>query len=164
MSAGSCPLLWPPAPRSCLCLSCLSCCFRCHASYCMGPKAARGREPWGSTSARPMTALLVYGWWGESRNVTQSSKRENVKTWDLTMPEYRSNKTMHHPCDPFTWSEKAGRGLGERTCLHVRPGRLTMLECRFNKTTHHPPMLRHTEREREPGAVLALGCHLTVSR
>ena len=32
---------------------------------CMGPKAARGREPWGSTSARPMAALLVYGWWGE---------------------------------------------------------------------------------------------------
>ena len=78
--AGSCPLLWPPAPRSCLCLSCLSCCFRCHASYCMGPKAARGREPWGSTSARPMAALLVYGWWGESRNVTQYSTRENVKT------------------------------------------------------------------------------------
>ena len=27
-----------------------------------------------------MAALLVYGWWGESRNVTQHSKRENVKT------------------------------------------------------------------------------------
>ena len=69
----------PPAPRSCLYLPCLSCCFRCHASYCMGPKAARGREPWGSTSARPMAALLVYDWWGESRNVTQYSTRENVK-------------------------------------------------------------------------------------
>ena len=33
-----------------------------------------------TTSARPMTALLVYGWWGESRNVTQYSTRENVKT------------------------------------------------------------------------------------
>ena len=42
-------------------------------------KAARGRAPWGSTSARPMAALLVYGWWGESRNVTQYSMRENVK-------------------------------------------------------------------------------------
>ena len=40
-------------------------------------------------------------------------------------------------CDPFTSSEIAGRELGERTCLHVRPGRITMLECRFNKTTHH---------------------------
>ena len=39
--------------------------------------------------------------------------------------------------DPFTSSEIAGRELGERTCLHVRPGRITMLECRFNKTTHH---------------------------
>jgi len=27
-----------------------------------------------------MAALLVYGWWGESRNVTQYSTRENVKT------------------------------------------------------------------------------------
>ena len=41
-------------------------------------------------------------------------------------------------CDPFTSSEIAGRELGERTCLHVRPWRLTMLECHFNKTTHHP--------------------------
>ena len=40
-------------------------------------------------------------------------------------------------CDPLTSSEIAGRELGERTCLHVGPGRLTMLECRFNKTTHH---------------------------
>ena len=40
--------------------------------------------------------------------------------------------------DPFTLPEIVGRELGERPCLHVRPGRLTMLECRFNKTTHHP--------------------------
>ena len=51
----------------------------------MGQKAARGREPWGSTSARPMAALLVYGWWGESRKVTQYSTRENVKTWGAEM-------------------------------------------------------------------------------
>ena len=41
-------------------------------------------------------------------------------------------------CDPFTSSEIAGRELGKRTCLHLRPRRLTMLERRFNKTTHHP--------------------------
>ena len=45
----------PALPDVLLSLSC---------SYYMGPKAARRREPWGSTSARPMTALLVYGWWG----------------------------------------------------------------------------------------------------
>jgi hypothetical protein len=40
-------------------------------------------------------------------------------------------------CEPDTSSEIVGWEAGERTCLHVRPGRVTMLECRFNKTTHH---------------------------
>jgi hypothetical protein len=46
-------------------------------------------------------------------------------------------------CDPDTSSEIAERESGERTCLHVRPGRLTMLEYRFNKTRHHPKSPLH---------------------
>ena len=52
-------------------------------------------------------------------------------------------------CDPFTSSEIAGRGLGEHTCLHVRPWPLAMLECRFNKMTHHPKELEKEEEEEE---------------
>ena len=33
-----------------------------NATACMGPKVARGCEAWGCTSARPLAALMVYGY------------------------------------------------------------------------------------------------------
>ena len=55
----------------------------------------------------------------------------------VTVPGPGPGIPCSHPLDPKSILG-VGRVLGERACLHVRPGRLTMLECRFNKTTHNP--------------------------
>jgi hypothetical protein len=54
----------------------LPACLRCHASPCMGPKAGRGRKPWGSTSARVQLDLWLLCW---SMASGVSRKSENMQ-------------------------------------------------------------------------------------